>query len=136
VTDGRVMNIQDITETSQNLTVATQKHVAFKFPSVDLSLKIDDFSKRYLEKGVARLAAEVESLVLAGCVKKTANFVDGDTAAFSFTHVAQAKQKLDENVAPDDGNRNLLLCPTHATKYLTDTKGLFTPQGKLWRAVR
>jgi hypothetical protein len=127
VTTGRTMNIQDITETSQNLTVATQKHVAFKFPSSDLSLKIDDFSKRYLEKGVGRLAAEVESLVLAACVKAVPNVVDGDAAAFAFTHAAQAKQRLDETVTPDDGTRQLLLCPTHSTKYLTDTKGLFTP---------
>lgn len=131
VTDGRVMNIQDVTETSQNLTVATQKHVAFKFPSVDLALKIDDFSKRYLEKGIARLAAEVESLALAGCVKKVANVIDGDTATFAFTHAAQAKQRLDENVAPDDGSRQLLLCPKHSTQYLTDTKGLFTPTASL-----
>jgi hypothetical protein len=131
VTSGAVMNVQDASESSQNLTIGTQKHVAFQFNAVDLSMTIQDYSERYIDPAMARLVANVESDVVTQAYKATANLIDGDAAAFAFTHVAQAKQRLDEADAPDDDQRALMLCPTHATKYLVDTKGLFTPQGKL-----
>ncbi len=131
VTTGATLNIQDATESSQNLTVGTQKHVGFEFSAIDLAMTIDDYSQRYIDPAMARLTANVESDCVTQAYKATANLIDGDAAAFSFTHVAQAKQRLDEGDTPDDDQRSLMLSPAHSTKYLVDTKGLFTPQGKL-----
>jgi hypothetical protein len=131
VSTGSVMATQDVTEASQVLTLGTQKNVGMNFQSNDLALVIDDFSERYIEPAMAVLASAVEADVIKTCYKQVANMVDDDTAAFSFLDTAKAKQKLDEELVPDDDNRNLLLCPTHVTKYMDATKGLFTPQGKL-----
>jgi hypothetical protein len=130
VTTGATMNVQNVTETSQTLTVGTQKHVAMNFTSADLTMTIDDFSERYIVPAVAALVANVESDALISMRKKVYNFVDNDTAAFSYLNVAQAKQKLDETLTPDD-SRTLLLCPTHATKYLDASKGFYNPSSKL-----
>ena len=131
VSTGSVMQLQSVTETSQNLTLGTRKHIAFSFTAQDLTLKVDDFSERYLQKAMARLAANAEADVISQAINATANYVEGGTTnAFGFTYVAQGKQKLDEHLCPEE-DRYLMLSPTHATKYLVDTKGLFTPQGKL-----
>src|SRR5689334_8816749 len=44
VSTGSVMAVQDVAESSQTLTLGTQKNVAMNFVSADLSLVIDDFS--------------------------------------------------------------------------------------------
>jgi hypothetical protein len=131
VTTGATLVTQNVTETTQTLTVNTQKHVGMNFSSADITMVIDDFSKRYIEPAMAILVANIESDALISMANQVGNFVDNDAAAFSFLNVAQAKQKLDESLTPEDGQRTLLLCPTHATKYLDATKGLFTPTSQL-----
>lgn len=130
VTDGATMNVQDVAEESQTLTVGTQRHVAMNFTSAALTMVIDEFSARYIEPAVAALVAKVESDCLISVRKKVWNMVDNDANAFSYLNVAQAKQRLDETLTPDD-SRNLLLCPTHATKYLDASKGFYNPSAKL-----
>jgi hypothetical protein len=130
VTTGATLAVQDVTEVSQNLTVSTQKHVGMNFVSSDLTLTIDDFSERYIKPAMAVLVASVESDALIGMRKKVANFIDSDATAFAYLDVAKAKQKLDESLTPPD-SRTLLLCPTHATKYLDASKGFYNPAGKL-----
>jgi hypothetical protein len=130
VTDGAILNVQNVTEAYKTLTIDKQKHIGMDFKSSDLTLVIDDFSERYIAPAVARLVAKVESDALSTMRKQVANFVDGDAAAFSYLHVAQAKQKMDESLVPEE-SRHLLLCPSHATKYLDASKGFYNPSGKL-----
>lgn len=130
VSTGSTMVTQDVTEASQVLTLGTQKHVGMNFQSNDLALVIDDFSERYIDPAMARLVANIEADIVNQARNATANMIDDDTNAFSFLDAAKSKQRLDEELCPDD-NRNLMLCPTHSTKYMDATKGLFTPQGKL-----
>lgn len=125
------MVTQDVTEASQVLTLGTQKNVGMNFQSNDLALVIDDFSERYIEPAIARLVANIEADIIDQARNATANMIDDDGNAFSFLDVAKSKQRLDEELTPEDDNRYLMLCPTHSTKYLDATKGLFTPQGKL-----
>jgi hypothetical protein len=91
---------------------------------------IDEFSDRYIKPAVAALVANVESDALISMRKKVANIVDDDGTAFSYLDVAKAKQKLDESLTPGD-ERTLLLCPTHATKYLDASKGFYNPAAGL-----
>jgi hypothetical protein len=126
VTTGATLAVQDTAEASQTLTVNTQKHVGLNFTSADLTMVIDEFSDRYIKPAIAALVANVEADALISMRKKVSNFIDDDGAAFSFLTAAKAKQKLDEFLTPDD-DRSLLLCPTHATKYLDASKGLFNP---------
>jgi hypothetical protein len=130
VTDGSVLAVQNVTEAYKTLTIDKQKHIGMDFKSSDLTLVIDEFSDRYIKPAVARLVAKMESDALSTMRKQVANFVDGDAAAFAYLHVAQAKQKMDESLVPEE-SRKLLLCPAHATKYLDASKGFYNPSGKL-----
>lgn len=127
---GATLALQDITEPSQVLTVSTQKGVDFSFGVVDLTLSIDEFSARYLKPAMAQLSAAIEADVLS-MYKDVYSFVDGDTTALSFLMYLQAAQKLNENLAPDDGERKVMMCETHNTKLVDALKGLFNPQAAI-----
>jgi hypothetical protein len=81
------------------------------------------------------LAANIEADVYTNLYKKVANLVDGDGAALTFTHLAQARQLLTENLAPLS-KRVAILNTTHTTKFMVDTKGLFTPDQNLDQQFR
>src|SRR5437016_2837588 len=130
VRTGATMAVQDIAEDKVSLTVGTIKGVDLNFTGVDLTLTIDEFSDRYLKPSMARLAADIEADAL-NMVKDVYNFVDQDATALAVLHFMQVGQKLDEALAPDDGDRTALLNPTHNTKFVDATKGLFNPQAKL-----
>lgn len=124
VRSGITHSAQDTTEQKVDLPVSTVKGVDLNFTSQELALSLDDFSERIIEPAMSVLAAAIESDVYTNLYKKVANLVDGDAASFAFTHVSSARQKLTENLAPMD-KRSLILTPTHTTKYMNDTKGLF-----------
>lgn len=131
VSTGATLAVQDVTEASQVLTLGTQKNVGMNFQSNDLALVIDDFSERYIEPAIARLVSNVEADIINQARNATANLIDDDGNALSFLDVAKSRQRLLEELTPEDDNLNLMLCPTHTTKYMDATKGLFTPTGKL-----
>jgi len=130
VTSQTALDVQDIGETSQTLTVATRRGVHFKMSADDLTLKIDEFSARYVQPAVSALAAVVESVVINDVYKDIYNIVDGDTAAFDFVHVSTAQEILNDELAPPD-NRTLCLRNKHVNKFMVATKGLFNPQAQL-----
>jgi hypothetical protein len=130
VRSGAVAAIQDITETSQTLTVSTQKGVDFTFTSADLTLTIDEFSDRYLKPFMSRLASEIEKDALT-MIKDVYNIVDNDASVISFLNYMQGRQKLNEFLAPDDGERVALVCPAHNTKLIDALKGNFVPETNL-----
>lgn len=123
VRTGMNMAAQEQSESSVDLTVSTVKGVDMYFGSDELALSIDDFSERFIEPAMARLAANIEADALS-MYKNVWNLYDGDAAAFSFTSVATGKQRLTEELASTSG-RKFLLNPAHTTKFLVDTKGLF-----------
>lgn len=123
VRTGINMSSQDTVETSTTLQVATVKGVDLNFTSLDLTLSLDDFSKRIIEPAISVLAANVEADALS-MYKDVYNLYDGDTAAFSFAATQGGREILTKNLAPLSG-RSALLKPEHTTKFLVDTKGLF-----------
>jgi hypothetical protein len=123
VRTGLNMAAQDQSESSVDLTVSTVKGVDMYFGSDELALSIDDFSDRFIEPAMAVLAANIEADALS-MYKDVYNLVDGDAAAFAFSSVTGAKQKLTEELAPSS-MRKFLLNPGHTNKFLVDTKGLF-----------
>lgn len=123
VRTGMNMGAQEQSETSVDLTVSTVKGVDMYFGSDELALSIDDFSERFIEPAMSVLAANIEADALS-MYKNVYNLVDGDAAAFSFTSMANAKTTLTNMLAPQD-KRKMLMTPSHANKFLIDTKGLF-----------
>jgi hypothetical protein len=130
VSTSATLAVQDTTEAYQTLTINKRAQVGLNFTSQDLTLSLDDFSERYIAPAASRIVAKVESDVVDAMKLATANLIDSDAAAFAYLDVAKAKQKLDETLTPPE-SRSVLLCPTHATKYLDASKGFYNPKGKL-----
>jgi len=105
-TGSRVMDVQDQAEQNGSITVATQDGVDMKFNSAELSLSIDDFSKRYIEPAVSVLASGIESDFLAYCTKATADVVGtAGTAITTLDVPGKARARLNQHLAPKDGDR-------------------------------
>jgi hypothetical protein len=83
VRSGAVLAVQDVTEASTTLTVSTQKGVDTNFTVADLTLSIDEFSKRYLQPAMAVLASTIEADALS-MYKDVYNFIDNDGSVISF----------------------------------------------------
>ena len=102
VTTGRTRAASTITEQSITLTVATQNHVSWQFNTADLTLTIDEYSKRYIEPAANVLANTIDADVLSlykdiyNEVWESTGFVDPE----SFIVLGKAGRKLDEEAAP------------------------------------
>lgn len=125
-TGSRVMDVQDQDEASGTITVATQDHVDMRFNSVELALSIDEISKRYIEPAVTTLVSGIESDFLAFATKKTWNVAG--TAGTAITDLAvpgAARAKLNQGLAPKDGNRYVQMDSVTMAGMVNGLKGLF-----------
>lgn len=128
VTTGAALNVADITEKSINLTVSTQAHVDFTFPTSDLTLTIDDYSKRYLDPAMARLAAYMEVDAL-NMYKDVPNEVADDGDTMSTADILEGTKILRDHLAPDD--LTLLLNTRDNVSLVNANTGVFNPAGNI-----
>jgi hypothetical protein len=109
VADGRVIDIQDAETTQQTLTVATQKHVAFRFNSAELTTDIEDISERYIAPATKRLIAKIEADVLQSVTKDVYQVagLPGTVvgAGGNIQQIYDAMAKINQQCAPDDPAR-------------------------------
>lgn len=111
VSTGAIMDTQDITETTQTLTLATQKNISMNMSSVELTMSIDDFEARYLEPAMSKLAADVEYTVLAAVYKNIWNMTGASgmaTTPASLSCIMNAHARLSQGLAPES-DRHLLM---------------------------
>jgi hypothetical protein len=125
---------QDITESTQALTVSTVKGVDFTFSQSDLTLTIDEFGARYLKPAMATLASNIEADALS-MLLDVYNAVDDNANNFSYNEFPDARAILQANLAPDT-DRVATLNSTHAARFLKDIKGNFNPQEAVSQAYR
>lgn len=125
VRTGRAVNVQDTTETSVALQVATMKGVDMAFTSQDLTLSLDDFSKRIIDPAVSVLAANIEAdaLSMVNDIPYTVGTA-GTTPNALLTYL-QAGAILDGNLAPRDSNRTIHINPLAMATIVDSLKGLF-----------
>lgn len=131
VRTGRVMDVQDTTETSVDLTIGTQMGVDLAFNSVDLTLSLDDFSERILEPAMDRLASSIEGQLLANIYKKVPAQVL-QTGAFTYDNALEAGQILTEHLATRNDRSNLLN-PQMMRDLVNGTSTLFNNQTAIGR---
>jgi len=124
IRSGAALSTQDVSEASTTLQIATQKGVDVTFSSAELTLSLDDFSKRILQPAMAVLAANVESDAYS-MYKDVANMVDSDAAAITFLDIMKGRRRLNETLAPLDDNRVAMLTPKHEVTLVDALKGLF-----------
>ena len=106
VRTGKTLNVQNVEEESIELKVNTQKGVDFKFDSSELTLKIDEFSERYLKPAMTRLAAAMEADALT-MIKDIYQLSDQDGIAVTALTMGKAREILNNALCPYDG-RNIL----------------------------
>jgi hypothetical protein len=135
VRTGATLATQDTVEASTVLAVATQKGVDLNFTSVDLTLSLDDFSKRILKPAMAVLAAALESDAL-NMRKDVYNQVNDTAAAMSLTNVLNGRKLLNDNLAPDDDRRTALLRTKDNVSLVDALKGLFQDSGAIKEQYR
>jgi hypothetical protein len=132
VRTGSVIAVQDTTETSQVITMSTQKGVDTNFTSQDLTLTIDEFSERYLKPAMSVLATNIEADALS-MVLQVYNAIDDNANTLTYKDIALARRMLNQNLAPDEGERVGIINSQHVPSYLDAIKGLFNPQESISR---
>jgi hypothetical protein len=126
VRTGAALSTQDVVETSQVLTVSTQKGVDFVFSSQDLTLTIDEFSDRYLKPAMSVLATNIEADAL-NMVLDVYNAVDDNANPLSYKDIALGRKLLNQYLTPDTGRAGILTSG-HVVSFLDAIKGFFNPQ--------
>lgn len=124
VRTGATLNTQDTTETSTTLQVSTQKGVDLNFTSVDLTLSLDDFSKRILQPAMSVLAANIEADAF-NMAKDVYNTVSNIGSAITLNKILAARKTLVDNLAPQDGNNTIILNTQDNVDLVDSLKGLF-----------
>lgn len=126
VRSGRSVSIQDVKEYTTDLTVATQRGIDFSFNSDDLTLKIDDFSERYLKPAMARLATELDYIILGNLKSAVGNLVGArGTSPASLDVFLAAQERLVQNACPQDDNLFCVLSPKHMRTSVNALSTLF-----------
>lgn len=120
----KTLNVQDVTETSVTMSVTNQYGVDMSFSSADLTLSIDDFSKRFISPAMAVLAAKIESDVLASVYKDVYQQVNNIDSAATFAGAITVRKRLVDALTPQD---DLTMCfGTQENVDMVDAlKGLF-----------
>jgi len=125
VSDGPALQLQDIEDQSEALTLDSQKHVAFQFSSKELALNIEEFSERYIKPAVVSLANKID-------YDGTGLFEDvyqavgtPGTTPDDLDDALNAGVKLDNMGAPMDDQRSLVLNPAAQADMVYGLKGLF-----------
>ena len=136
----RVMNVQDQAETTQTITVSTQDGVDMKFNSAELSLSIDELSRRYIEPAVKVLVAGIEGDVLADVTQSVYNLTGtAGTAVGSssgdISAITLARGRLNQYLAPKS-DRAVQLDSITMGYIVNGNKSLFNPSGAVSESFR
>jgi hypothetical protein len=123
--EGANMAVQDSTEGKTSLTVDYQCGVDLGgWTSADRTLKISDFSKRFIKPAMRTIAQGVDAKV-ASLYKDVFNWVGTPgTVVNSFADFALAPQRLDEMAVPQ-GDRSAVLNPADQWGLIGSVSGLY-----------
>ncbi len=128
------MQTQDVNETSTSLQVANVMGVDLVFTSLELTLHIDDFSKRIIEPAMSVLAANIEADALAMGLD-VYSVINNIGNQLGLNQAIDARAQLTDNLAPS-GDRTLLLSTTDNASFVKDTKGLFQASDTIAKQYR
>ena len=123
VRSGATLSVQDTTETSVTLQVATQKGVDLNFTSTDLTLSLDDFSKRIIEPAMSVLAANIEYDAMS-MYKDVYQSVWNGGSAVTLAKVLAGRKILQDALAPLN-SRTANLNTQDNVDLVDSLKGLF-----------
>ena len=125
VRSGRVMQVQNATETYVSLAVSNQKGVDLDFTSAEFTMSIDNFSNRFLKPSMAVLASTIDYDALDMALDVAQSVGTPGTTPASYLVWANAGAYLDNSLAPRDGNRTAILSPNAMAGTVDALKTLF-----------
>lgn len=137
VTTGPALSVQDTSEQSTTLVLATQKHVDVSYSTADRTLSLDDYSRRVLAPMVNNLAGAVALDVMSGVEGGICNIVaNQDTSNNILNPIQQtylrAGASLGNNSAPVANRKIVNSLDTEATVVST-LSGLLNPASEISR---
>ena len=139
----RIMAVQDQSELSQTITVATQDGVDMRFNSAELIQSVDsdgafdELSRKYIQPAISSLVSGIESDFIAACTKATYNVAGtAGTALTDLAAVGAARAKLNQNLAPKDGNRFIQCDSVTMGGMVNGLKGLFQDSAQIKEQYR
>ena len=136
-TGSRVMDVQDQSELTSTITVATQDHVDMRFNSAELALSIDELSRRYIEPAVSVLVSGIESDFIAYATKATYNVAGAaGTGITSLDVPGKARAKLNQYLAPKDGNRAIQMDSVTMGALVNGVAAYFNPSNAIDKQYR
>lgn len=125
-TAGATMVQQDYVDESVTLTTATQYHVAMKIPVVDLTMSVEELSKRWIAPAMEPIVSRIEQDGLRIAYQGAYNSVGTPGAPPSTVGVlTDAQARLDQNAAPRMNSRMLVVDPVANGKLIDGLKGLY-----------
>lgn len=133
VMDGSQAILQDDTETSVPVRLDKRKHIAFAWTVEDRTLRMDDYSERYIKPKVAALANQVDKDVLAVAKRFTAAVGTPGTTPNSSSTYLDAGVKLDNFAAPQDDRRMIIVPSKNHARLVVAEQTLFNRQEEISR---
>lgn len=128
---GPALSVEDATESQVPVALTTQFGVDISFTSQELTLSIDDFSERFIQPAIATVANKIDFDGLQ-LYRTVANAVGtpGTVPTALLTYL-DSGVALDNNSAPMDGKRSLVLNPRMQATIVDNLKGLFQSSDKI-----
>ena len=128
---GAVMAEEDAKEEFVSLVLSEQFGQDTAFTAKERTLDISSFSSRFLKPAVASIANQIDTYV-AGLQQETANYVGTPgTLPSTWKTYLQAGQKLNEESAPMDGDRCMVLTPRQEVEIVDSLKTLFQASAEI-----
>lgn len=125
VRTGAVIDLQDSIEGKVALTVDQQIGVDMSFSSTDMTMKISDFSERFVKPAMINIVNKMVDDSLATMLPEVYNYVGTpNTAVDSFDDFYRSQERLDLMAVPAEG-RYALLNPTDHARLLANQTGLY-----------
>jgi hypothetical protein len=137
VTDGPGLNVQDTSEQSTTLVLATQRHVDVGYSTQDRTMALDDYSRRILAPMVNVLAGNVAVAIMGGSEGGICNFVANQDSAFNILNpiastYLNAGASLGLNSAPI-ANRKIVNSLRTEARVVASLSGLLNPNSEISR---
>lgn len=130
VSDGAVVNVQNVNDRTVALTLNQRKHVAFSFSTEELTLNVEEFSNRYLKPASVALANKVDITGLAEADKVYNSVGVPEAPPTTLEAYLQAGEKLNNFAAPV-GDRTMLINPRASTKIVNALQALQNPSSRI-----
>ena len=126
--DGSVAEPQDIIETVENITVSHQYHALIAYTVQDLSLRIEDFSRLFIQPAIQNIISKMERDIGAAA-EQDLYFYTGSagTAINSFSSVDLAGAKLLEQGVNISSDAYLAMTVRDGTSLKSALLNNFTP---------